>query len=159
VEEDIMTVVTDVAATTDTIPHIVSAGLGSHWRQASGSIPLYGAWHVGAITKVFRVAGLPNNWDSYGSQSPTSKALDRAIGLVTYVAAAGLEDLIPTPSVYPVSGGGIRLEWQDNAKELALEVLPNGLVEFFQAQGNCALHEGQLVSDQIPALLEWLTIT
>lgn len=154
-----MTVITDAAATTDTIPYFVSAGPSSQWRQASGSIPLYGSWHVNAIREIFQVAGVANDWDSYGSQPPTSKAVDRAIDLVTYMVASGLEELIPIPGMYPVSGGGIRLEWQANEKELAIEVLPDGFVEFFQAKDNQALAEGGLIRDRIPALLEWLTAT
>lgn len=156
-EEGIMSwVIMDVAATTDAVPFMVSAGPNSQWRQASGSVPLYGPWHITAVREVFRVAGVAPDWDTYGSLPPSSRATDVALELLRYVVASELEYLIPTPYVFPVSGGGVRLEWEDNQKELAFEVLPDGSVEFFRAREGQPADEGALAPDRIPGLLEWL---
>lgn len=148
-------VITD-ASTTNPILQAINAGSYSERRQASEAVPLlYGLWYLNVIRRVFGVSRVPRDWDSYGSVPPTDVAADRAIDIVTHLAVYGADELLPTPDVFPVPGGGIRIEWQNADKELAVDVLPDGSLEFLQAENAQVMAEGELVWNRIPALLEW----
>jgi hypothetical protein len=149
-------VLTDASATTDTTPLSIAAHQGFDFRQATGYIPLDGPWHVGAVTAVFRAVGALPDWDSYGSPSPTLQAREKSLALLTCVVNSGFDCRLPIPYAFPVPGGGLRLEWELNQREVALEVLPNGSMEFFRAQNGRAEEEGPLHKDRIPRILEWL---
>lgn len=145
------------ASTTNPMQHMIDAGSHLERKQASEAIPLlYGPWHFNAIKEVFRVCSVVHDWDSYGSPPPTNQAADRAIDIVTYVAASGLDESVSVPEVFPIPGGGLRLEWQSVDKELAVDIFPDGSVEFLQAKGEQVVNEGNLVRYRIPALLEWV---
>lgn len=149
-------VITD--ASTTPVCEMIRAGSHSEWKQASEAVPLvFGPWHLNVVKEVFRVSRIAPDWDSYGSAAPTAMAASQALAIVRYVAANGLDESVPIPDVFPVPGGGIRLEWQSIDRELALDALPDGSVEFFRAQNDQVIDEGELVRHRIPALLEWIS--
>jgi hypothetical protein len=64
----------------------------------------------------------------------------------------------PEPRVVPVPGGGLQFEWQTATRELELEVLPDGSVEFLTVAGE-HMQEGPVSSDQaeeVRRLIGWL---
>jgi hypothetical protein len=65
--------------------------------------------------------------------------VERAIQLLTFLEW----DDLPVPQIGPVPGGGIQIEWHVAERELAIEVLPNGSVEFLPVEGE-AMNEGPL---------------
>ena len=113
-------------------------------------------WQKEAIIALCRLASLPMGWDSYGSPPPSDRALHIAERLVT---AINLEDL-PVPYIIPVSGGGIQIEWNIPPRELELEILPDGSVEYARVENDVVVEEGSLDpynADHILSLLSWLT--
>jgi hypothetical protein len=76
-------------------------------------------WLETALEDVARLAALPPNWDGYGSPPIGVKERWQAVRLLTSIA---YEDL-PAPTIVPVSGGGIQLEWQYCGRELELEIV------------------------------------
>jgi hypothetical protein len=158
-EEDIMMpyVLTEGSATTDTMPHAIAVDPGFQWRQASGAVPFWGPWHLRAIEEVYRAAIVPSDWDSYGSPPPSTHVRDRSLSLLQYLVGAGFDLSLPVPYAVPVAGGGIRLEWENSGREVAIEVTPGGTMEYFRVQDGEPEDEGQLLRDQLPALLDWLT--
>ena len=111
--------------------------------QWSRVIPLerLNTWQVHALREIQSVASLPVNWDSAGSPPPTAKAIKTAINHLRRLTE--LRDLW-NPHVAPVSGGGIQLVWVTASRQLDLEVLPNGTIEYLVSEGKTPKYEGQL---------------
>lgn len=113
-------------------------------------------WQIRALEDVLRLAALPPNWDSYGSPPPKRNAIEASIILLVSAAPSDL----PEPDVVPVSGGGIQIEWAMGRRELELNVLPSGAVEYLKAEDGEPVREdimGVLDSIHLHSLLTWLT--
>jgi hypothetical protein len=116
-------------------------------------------WLIDTLRALAGLSNLQDNWDGYGSPPIRPDALESVRRLVSAVEMAEL----PTPAVVPVSGGGIGVVWKVGARELDLEFLPDGSVEFliaFQqpATGDEVTQEGRLIiADQGRQLFDWLT--
>lgn len=111
-------------------------------------------WQIHAVKAIVECSLLSANWDTYGSPAPTRVAKDRAINLVRSV---GFEYL-PTPDVVAVAGGGIQLEWVSGQRQLELEVLPDGAVQFLKTEDGDPLEEGPVKGPaHVDSLLTWLT--
>ncbi len=122
--------------------------------QWSPFVPISSKWQTEALRALFQIATLPHNWDTYNSPPPSPTALAASIDLLSEI---DLDDL-PIPHVAPVPGGGIQFEWSVDQRELEVEILPDGSVEFLKAEGRQPLEEGHLRHmDQMPSLLSWLT--
>lgn len=50
---------------------------------------------------------------------------------LTFLSQSPLE-LMPEPSVSPVSGGGLGFHWRADARDLEIEILPDGRVEYLK---------------------------
>ena len=125
--------------------------------QSSKVIPLskLSPWQLNTIRAVVKLANLPDNWDGYGSSKIQPKALATAFHLVL---AIQIEEP-PTPHISPVPGGGIQLEWQTSTRELELEILPDGSIEFLTVLEGNDMEEGCLPLDQVgeaQRLIYWL---
>ena len=113
-------------------------------------------WQKDALIALFHVAKLPVDWDSYGSIPPLPKVVKNAERLLM---AIKFEDL-PVPHIVPVSGGGIQIEWSISARELELEIMPDGSVEYLEVEADKPFLEGELDAsniNQIQSLILWLT--
>src|SRR5260370_37162972 len=80
------------------------------------------------MAKISEFAQLPQNWDSYGSNPVTPDALRMARKFLSESPLA----LIPEPSVSPVSGGGLGFHWRVETRDLEIEFLPDGSVEYIK---------------------------
>jgi hypothetical protein len=112
------------------------------------------SWLQSALATVRRLAELPANWDGYGSPALPSRVVERATQLLTFLEW----DELPVPQIGPVSGGGIQIEWHVADRELEIEILPDGSVEFLTVEGE-AMHEGPLTVDRPDlsrALVRWV---
>ncbi len=83
-------------------------------------------WLFDVLPRLKELASLQENWDSYGSPPPSPRLMgdaleivQRAERLLEYLRAQ--QAAMPTPSIVPLSGGGIQIEWQTPVKELELE--------------------------------------
>ncbi|HEY9833366.1 MAG TPA: hypothetical protein V6D26_22630 [Stenomitos sp.] len=112
-------------------------------------------WQLNTIRGIAKLANLPDNWDGYGSSKIQQKALETAFHLVL---AIQLEEP-PTPHISPVPGGGIQLEWQTSTRELELEILPDGSIEFLTVLEGNDIEEDCLPLDRVgeaQRLIYWL---
>ncbi len=98
-------------------------------------------WLSSALHRIRQISELPENWDSYGSTKVTSKALE-ASKTVLYQLH---EEVLPDPFICPVPGGGIQFEWEVGTRELELEFMPNGSIEFLTVDKAAAnLEDGMM---------------
>ncbi len=112
--------------------------------QWSGVTPLSEAslWLRSAQRKISTLAQLPENWDSYGSPAIHQAAIEQAAEVL-----ACLSDLdLPDPHIVPVPGGGIQLELQQEKRELEIEILPDGSIEYLLVAERGEMKEGAIPS-------------
>ena len=97
-------------------------------------------WILGCVTKISEFSRLPANWDGYGS-NPMSKDAIRAA--LRFLSEAPLQ-IISEPSVSPVAGGGLGFHWRVENRDLELEFLADGTVEYLKT----SLVEGEEIKPQ-----------
>jgi len=100
------------------------------------------------------IAHYGDNWDSYGSPPIREGVCDSARELLL-----SLGPEVPSPTVVPVSGGGIQFEWQFEERELEIEFCPNGGIEYLQESEEGITNEGRIspVHHHLaPNLVRWL---
>jgi hypothetical protein len=105
-------------------------------------------WQITTIEAIAGLARLPEDWDSYGSQKIRKIALATAFRIVLEI---DVEDLA-APYVYPVPGGGIQLEWCILDRELEIEVIPDGSIQFLAVLENGEEEEGSFTTKQVTQL-------
>jgi hypothetical protein len=113
-------------------------------------------WFLVAMRKIVELAALPEDWDGYGSRPIQPAAIRVAAELLGMLSEFDL----PSPQIFPVSGGGIQLEWQNAKCELELEILPDGSLEFLIADQAGEMREGRLLplphsNEQVYRLVYW----
>jgi hypothetical protein len=152
-----MTLAIDDAMTTRMVYEYRLPEEGSR-RQLDPSIPLSGTWEIEPIRSALRLRSLRENWDGEGSQPPTESAVYAAIGLISAVATLGFAEL-PTPYLYPVSGGGAQIEWRAGERYLEIEIMPDATAHYITALGGDPQIERPFpvwAPMQAKPLLEWL---
>lgn len=96
---------------------------------------------------------LQENWDGYGSQRLTEDAVRRADAALQ----EGSRHRIGVPDVAPASGGGVFLEWEVAGRDLELDILPDGHIQFVRTYPDGAMEEDKdLPPDELPSLFRWL---
>jgi hypothetical protein len=113
-------------------------------------------WQKDALIALFHVAQLPKDWDSYESSSPHPQVIENAERLIRTIKF----DDLPVPQITPVSGGGIQIEWGIFSRELELEILPDGSVDYLEVDNQKPLQEGKLNPadiSQLRSIFLWLT--
>jgi hypothetical protein len=72
---------------------------------------------------------------------------------------------LPTAYIGPVSGGGLGVEWRNGNRDLTLEILPDGTLEYLKAERSATgldidhMEDGDLPSDrlgEVRVLIRWL---
>lgn len=80
-------------------------------------------WAEHVAKRLCELLDLPQNWDSYGSARVDRRA---AVALLGVLARIGGE--VAMPGIFPMSGGGMQLEWVSNGVEVAVSATPGGEV-------------------------------
>jgi hypothetical protein len=99
------------------------------------------------LDRISRLETLPENWDSYGSQPPTSIAASMARELIWNIIAAydgdALDEAIPFTAL-PLSGEGVQVEWRGTNRAIEVEIGPEGKLSYLVM----ARHEGHEQSEE-----------
>jgi hypothetical protein len=86
------------------------------------------AWLKEIYDRISDLKKLRENWDSYGGLIVTDAAISSVRVLL---ANLDIEDT-PTPHVAPLPDGGVGLHWRVGARDLEIEVEPNGNINYLQ---------------------------
>jgi hypothetical protein len=103
----------------------------AQWEEVA-EVQGFDTWLSTALRELYSLSALGPDWDSYGSQPISRSAIAAAERLLTSLEVFG----DPAPSIVPVSGGGIQIEWHTTHRDLEFEILPNGVVHCFEAAGD-----------------------
>jgi hypothetical protein len=106
-------------------------------------------WLRSSLRKVTELALLPSGWDGYGSRPIQQPAVERVSEVLTYLSYLDL----PNPQLFPVPGGGIQIEMRQDDRELEIEILPDGSIEYLLVLSNGEMSEGAIPSTSIGDLL------
>ena len=84
------------------------------------------------LAGLIELTHLGADWDSYGSPAPTT---DFVNGVIRLLSQANLLE-IPDIQAFPVSGGGIQLEWSYKNQEVELTFFPDDTESFLITTGS-----------------------
>ncbi len=84
------------------------------------------SWLNLAENQISELAKLPENWDGYNSRPIQPATIEQAHSFLFKLVNLHL----PQPDIFPVPGGGIQFEFQSQTRELEIEILPDGQIEF-----------------------------
>ena len=89
-------------------------------------------------SRLDHLGALERNWDSYGAEPISTKAIDVAkVVLCRSIAALrqrGSKNVYPF-AIAPVSDGGVQLEWRGRAGFLEIEIAPSGTLSALVSKG------------------------
>ncbi len=84
------------------------------------------------------------NWDSYGSEAPTSLAVAAARSLIwtVYLVSLYARGIRTDPhAILPLPGGGVQIEWQGGGSTIEVEISSEGAFGYLLAKGREPLRE------------------
>jgi hypothetical protein len=120
------------------------------------------AWFTDARRAISRIASLREGWDGEGGPAPKRQAINAAAALLDEIKAYRK---LPVPSVGPMIGGGLGIEWHYGPRELDVEVLPDGTIEYLKAERKATgfdvnkMQDGRIPADnlrEVRKLVRWL---
>ncbi len=120
-------------------------------NQDLGLPPLQ-AVNPGAAIRIRKLAKLEPDWDGYGGEPPTEKAIKMTAALLIAIHRLTRGQL-ESPFIAPLSDGGLELEWElDSGVELMLVIPPTGtdirfLLDEPKSSGDIFASEGLLPKD------------
>jgi hypothetical protein len=129
------------------------ANASSQRITVNASIPVarMEQWRREAIQKVIRYGTLAPNWDAHGSVAPSFAVRQSAIDLLLSVPS----ELLPSPRIVPVSGGGYHFEWSVGERELEISIDASCHIEALQVENGMPVEEAQPIED-VSALFNWI---
>ena len=139
-------------ATNRVTPPVHSHSLQHSGITANASIPVGGMeqWRREAIQKVIGFGKLAPNWDSHGSDAPARAVRETAIDLLLSVPG----ELLPSPLIVPVSGGGYHFEWCVGERELEISIEPDCHIDALRVEHGMPIED--IPNGDFAALFDWL---
>lgn len=119
--------------------------------KATSLVSYINSWLKDSQDELHKLRELPENWDSYASPRIKDVSVKTTADLL--IALAKFE--MPKPQIFPVSGGGLQLEWQRNKRELEIEVLPDGSIEYLKVFEDGEMIEGSIDKANVWQLVKW----
>lgn len=91
-----------------------------------------------SFERLEELSRLETDWDGYGGQSPTGKAVASAARLMAaaWDRCTGSDPGQCQPyEIMPITDGGLQLEWRGESQRLNLNVGPDGAISFLHITG------------------------
>lgn len=85
-------------------------------------------WLVSVKSKLEQLTALPTGWDAMGSPPVRNDIAEFALN---HLLPKILKDQTPAPSLVPISGGGLQIEWHQNNVDIELFVSGRFDTEFY----------------------------
>lgn len=123
----------------DAIPSHIPNALNTQWSSVSSFFEER-LWSHSLRKKLGELTNLPENWNSYGSRRIQQEAIETTAKLLSDLVKIDM----PEPQIFPVSGGGVQLEWENAKCELEIEILPDRSIEYLIVDEQGDMHEGKL---------------
>lgn len=143
----------DLTTCETTTPQAITLRSGKSVQWAGGFSSFFlNRCQLEALKGLLRVHRLQENWDGEGAEALTPRA---SAGALALVHALPFEDL-PSPHVVPTSVGGVQFEWDQDRREIEIEVLPDASLEFLQTENGAIVAEGPVSTEGALSLLRWL---
>ena len=73
-------------------------------------------WIEPTISAFIGIQALPDNWDSYGARKVNRDLISQSLAILESI----MEATSPAPSVVPLAGGGLQLEWHRKQQDLEI---------------------------------------
>ena len=123
-------------------------------KQWSAIRPLISPiWLPEISAQLNRLKELGFNWDSYGSEPITAKALFIARRMFSELDISNH----PKPHVCAVAGGGVGIHWRIGSRDLELEADRDGNITYLQTELPDGMIEGTAGdAQQLQAVLDWV---
>lgn len=86
-----------------------------------------------SVDELLNLALLEADWDSYGGQPPSPRALRQANRLLLRadkLFSVSAQDRIRPFAVVPLASGGVQMEWRTNRQDVEVEVKPTGALSY-----------------------------
>ena len=148
----------DTSTATLQFPEIAAATTGATRDLLGGDVLIYSRWPLDPVRRILILERtLGENWDGYGSARIDRGTANIAIALLNGIAALGFEDL-PTPSIGPMPGGGLSLEWSVGRRDLNLSVFPDRSIEYLKTEAGEPFDEGRVAPGfpgRLRGLVSW----
>jgi hypothetical protein len=84
-------------------------------------------WINPVVLRLFELAQLPENWDSYGAKPVSQQAIYAMLDLLLDI----MKSDTPTPSIVPTVNGKLQAEWHIRDIDLEVEVISPTLINVF----------------------------
>lgn len=110
------------------------------------------SWRSIALGAVEATKDLPEVGDRWTACRPSPRVRKMAESVIEQIER---EDL-PVPLVGATIEGGIQFEWHNGRRELEIEILPEGPIEFLWVQDRKPIREGHLTGTELAASIKWL---
>lgn len=126
----------------------------SQWSQVT-PLPQASPWLTDMLRDVLSLGQLQTNWDSYGSPPLQPLVIE---GAITFLKMLEI-DQPPRPQICPVPGGGMQFEWHLPGRELEIEILPDGSMQYLAVAEDNQEMEGPLPVNRpsvVRGLVSWL---
>jgi hypothetical protein len=108
-------------------------------------------WFYAVLGRLQHLSKLGENWDSYGGEAPTDKSILAALAVVSNV----LRYESVAPMIFPLSEGGVQVEWHRDGEELEIRASRDGLISAFRFDEKAGRGEelGEIPMTDLPRLL------
>lgn len=128
--------------------------LSAQWTAVVTSTTGDLVWTRDVTAKLDAIAALPHNWDGDGGDPVPHRIVTAAGELLLPLARMQP----PVPRIAPVLGGGLQFEWHIGDRELEIEIMPDGTIEYLTAEGGRVQENGlpQFSTGEVKTLVAWV---
>jgi hypothetical protein len=117
------------------------------WKDFGQPLPV---WFDPVMQGFADLVTLEPKWDSYQAKPIQKVAIDKAMALLD----ALLRPSSPTPSIVPLSSGGLQVEWHRNDQDLEIVFEPRKTPEFFYKNASTGAEEDGSVSSRVDFVIQ-----
>jgi hypothetical protein len=102
-------------------------------------------WILPTVRAFSHIQGLSDGWDSYGAKRVNHELIRSSLALLSLI----MESNSPTPSVVPLTDGGVQIEWHRKRQDLEITFAADDPPQFFYRNNVDGEEEEGLANDQV----------